>query len=323
MSNNSSGFSGDAINWLRGLCMGAADIIPGVSGGTVALILGHYERLVSAIANIDVSFVRQMLRGNWAAGLNQIDARFLIGLGSGIATGIIGLASLIHYLLVHQQAYVFSLFVGMILASSYLVAKRLGKWSVAHVVLILVGAVIAWQICRLTPMQSPLNPLTAFLSAVVAICAMILPGISGAFVLLVLGMYHPITELLRGLPKGQIDLTGLVILTTFVLGCLVGLLSFSRLLRWLLAKRHDDTMAVLVGLMLGSIYKIWPFQRPTAATAELPFKEQEFEMLWPGESSASGMLVLGLLVAGVIITLLMESVGTRLGAGHAQVAEDH
>lgn len=320
MTNKSSGFSEDVINWLRGLCMGAADIIPGVSGGTVALILGHYERLVSAIARIDGSFVRLMLAGKWAAGLNHIDARFLIGLGAGIATGIIGLASLIHYLLVHQQAYVFSLFVGMILASSYLVAKRLGKWTVAHGVMIVVGALIAWQICRLTPMQSTLNPLTAFLSGAVAICAMILPGISGAFVLLVLGMYHPITELLRGLPKGQIDLTGLIILTTFVGGCLVGLLSFSRLLRWLLAKRHDDTMAVLVGLMIGSIYKIWPFQRPTAATAELPFKEQEFEMLWPGESSANGLWVLGLLIAGVIITMLMESIGTRL---NARQAKDH
>ena len=217
-----------------------------------------------------------------------------------------------HYLLVHQQAYVYALFVGLILASSYLVARRLSGWTPAYLLLVLVGAAVALQICLLDPLHGQLNPLTAFLAATVAICAMILPGISGAFVLLLLGVYHPITELLRGLPKGDISLSGLAIIMAFGAGCLIGLLAFSRVLRYLLAHRHDATMAFLVGLMLGSLYKIWPFQRVTAETAELRFKEQRFELVWPGDSSASLVLVLLLVVAGIGLTLIMEQAGQRL-----------
>lgn len=312
MKDDSSGYSEDIINVLRGLCMGVADIIPGVSGGTVALILGHYERLIAAIANVNRRFLAQLLSGKFSAALSQIDFRFLLALGVGIASGIIGFATLIHYLITHHQAYVYALFTGMILASSHLVAGRMKAWSVGRVVLMVVGGMVAWQICLLTPMHGQLNHVTAFLAATVAICAMILPGISGAFVLLLLGLYHPITELLRGLPKGDVSLYGLSIIAVFCLGCLVGLLAFSRLLRWLLAHRHDSTMAFLVGLMLGSLYKIWPFQRVTDQTAGLPFKEQQFEWVLPSESAASPLVVLAAAVTGAGVTLLMEYVGSRL-----------
>jgi len=312
MSDDRNNYSEDVVNMLRGLCMGAADIIPGVSGGTVALILGHYERLIAAIANINSSFLKQILSGKFSQALQQIDFRFLLGLGIGIGSGVVGLATLMHYLLTHHQAYVYALFAGMILASGHLVAGRIKKWTPGRILLLTIGGVVAWQICLLTPMHGHLNLLTAFLAATVAICAMILPGISGAFVLLLLGLYHPITELLRGLPKGEITLQGLAILAIFCAGCLVGLLSFSRLLRWLLAHRHDSTMAFLVGLMLGSLYKIWPFQSVTAESAKLPFKEQQFEWVYPGESSTSVVLVLVLAALGAAMTLFMEYVGTKL-----------
>lgn len=292
--------------------MGAADIVPGVSGGTVALILGHYERLVTAIANVNGTFFRTILSGKIADSLKQIDFRFLMALGVGIAGGIVGLASLMHYLLANHQAYVYSLFAGMILASGHLVAGRIKQWTFGRVGLVVLGAAFALQVCLLTPMHNDLNPVTAFLAATVAICAMILPGISGAFVLLLLGFYHPITELLRGLPKGDFTFSGLTIIAFFCLGCLVGLLSFSKLLRWLLAKRHDATMAFLVGLMLGSLYKIWPFQKVTADTANLPFKEQQFQWVLPADSSANVLLVVMLVVVGIVITLSMESVGRKL-----------
>jgi putative membrane protein len=140
---------------------------------------------------------------------------------------------------------------------------------------------------------------------------MILPGISGAFVLLLLGLYHPITDLIKGLPRLSLSANDYLIIATFGIGCLVGLLSFSRLLRWLLAHRHDGTMAFLSGLMIGSLYKIWPFQRVVPATADLPFKEQQYENIWPYASNASLPIVIGLVATAAVLTLLLERWGSK------------
>ena len=214
-----------------------------------------------------------------------------------------------HFLLEHQQAYTYAVFFGLILGSSYLCARRLPRWRGVHMVLLAVGALFAWQICVLNPVQGNLTPLTAFAAATIAICAMILPGISGAFVLLLLGLYHPITELIKGLPRGEVTFDGLILIVAFGCGCLVGLLAFSRLLKWLLATHHDATLAFLVGLMLGSLVKIWPFQRVTAATAELPFKERQFEHLWPG-SVAESLPVIGMIIIATFATLGLERLGS-------------
>ncbi len=314
MSDKRNGFNEDFVNGLRGLCMGAADIVPGVSGGTIALILGHYERLVTAIGKIDRKFIQLIFARKFRQALEHIDARFLVALGAGIAAGIVALASLMHYLLEHHQAYTYAAFFGLILGSSYIVSRRLERWKIQHFPLLFVAAFAAWKLCELNPIQGNLTPLNAFLAAVVAICAMILPGISGAFVLLLLGLYHPITDLIKGLPRGELTLGGLVIMAAFGIGCLVGLLSFSRLLRWLLAHRHDGTMAVLVGLMLGSLRKIWPFQKVTADTAGLPFKEQQFELISPLESPDSWPLVLGVVIVSGVLTLILEIIGERLSS---------
>jgi putative membrane protein len=312
MSNKPAGFAEDVTNWGRGLCMGAADIVPGVSGGTIALILGHYERLVTAISRVDTKLFRMVTQGQISQAANYLDLRFLVGLFLGIVTGIVGLASLLHYLLEHQQAYIYSVFFGLIVASSYLVARRLRQWQFASFVLLAMGVVVAWQICLLSPVQANLTPMKAFAAATVAICAMILPGISGAFVLLLLGLYFPITELIKGLPRGEVTLDGFVIIIAFGLGCIIGLLAFSRILKWLLAHRHDQTMAFLVGLMLGSLYKIWPFQQVTQATVDLPFKQRAFEHVWPTASGANLALVACLAVAAMLTALALEKIGDRL-----------
>ncbi|MCC7334288.1 MAG: DUF368 domain-containing protein [Pirellulaceae bacterium] len=314
MSDKSAGFSDDLINWARGLCMGAADIVPGVSGGTMALILGHYQRLVTAISHVDSTLLGLVRRGDFPEAARYLDLRFLLGLLVGIATGIVGLASLMNYLLENQQGYTYAVFFGLILGSSYLVARRLKQWNATCIALLIVGTLAAWQICRLTPTQAELTPLSAFLAATVAICAMILPGISGAFVLLLMGLYHPITGLIKDLPRLEFTMQGLLIIGSFGCGCLVGLLAFSHVLKWLLAHRHDPTMAFLVGLMFGSLYKIWPFQRATEATAQLPFKEQVYEHLWPTASSVSLPLVAVLAIAALIATLALERIGSRLAS---------
>ncbi len=318
MSNARSGFTDDMGNLLRGLCMGAADIVPGVSGGTVALILGHYERLVRAIGNIDRRFLHFIRKGEFSAAAQHIDLRFLVGLAAGIGLGIVALASLMHYLLEYHQAATYAVFVGLILGSSHIISRRLTAWRWFHLPLLALGALVAWQICLLSPVQGNLNPLTAFLSATIAICAMILPGISGAFVLLLLGLYHPVTDLIKGLPRLEVTFEGCLVIAAFVAGCLVGLLAFSRILKWLLKYRHDSTMAFLLGLMLGSLYKIWPFQRPLAASVGLPFKERQFEHVWPAESDVSLTLVIALILVAAAVTLLME----RLGAGRAVSATE-
>lgn len=311
MSNSKVGITGDVVNWLRGLCMGAADIVPGVSGGTMALILGHYERLVNAISHVDRKFLSLLKDRKIKEALEHIDFRFIVALGVGIVTGIVALASLLNYLLVNHQAYTYAVFSGLILGSSYLVSRRLKSWNWIGMICTLVGAVIAWQICILQPMHGSLSPLTAFLAATVAICAMILPGISGAFILLLLGLYHPVTELIKGLPKGEVSGSEFVVLAAFGTGCLVGLLSFSRFLKWLLANHHDSTLSFLCGLMLGSLYKIWPFQQVTPETAELEFKERRFDLIWPSESPSSLTVVILLACVALVATIALEQIGNR------------
>ena len=311
MSDKSNGFASDLANWARGLCMGAADIVPGVSGGTIALILGHYQRLVTAISHFDGNLVQLMRRREFREAFAYVDFRFLIGLAAGIGSGVLALASLMHYLLENQLPYTYAVFCGLILVSCYTVARQITRWNWLNATWLVLGALFAWQIAVVTPQHIELTPLSAFLSATVAICAMILPGISGAFVLLLLGVYHPVTDLIKGLPKGEVTLDGLVLIIAFGGGCLVGLLAFSRLLRWLLANRHDTTFACLVGLMLGSLYKLWPFQQPTSDTAHLEFKNRVFEHLSPADSQVNALLVILLAVTGVLVTLGVDQFVNR------------
>jgi putative membrane protein len=308
----SPGLKDDAINVVRGLAMGAADIVPGVSGGTVALILGHYERLIAAISQLNIEFVQLVLARKFSAAIRYADLRFLAGLGVGIAIGIVALASLMHQLLDLHMGYTFAFFCGLILASAILVGQRISRWNIAAALMVGAGAWVAYQICVLEPLDGSLSPLNVFISAAIAICAMILPGISGAFVLLLLGMYHEITGMIKEIAKGQITLDNVTTVAIFCIGCLVGVLVFSRLLKWLLARHGNSTMAFLVGLMLGSLYRIWPFQVATVETAALEFKERRFDLQWPWASDLSMWLVLGLILVGFAGVFLLERIGRRL-----------
>lgn len=321
MNTKSSGFTGDIINVVRGLCMGCADIVPGVSGGTVALIMGHYRRLVAGISRIDSTFVKLVLGRDIRGAMERIDGRFLVAVAIGMAMGVIALASLMSYLLESQMGYTLAAFTGLILASSTIVLRRLKRWHGSIWVFILAGGVFAWQVCVQQPAHVTLSPLSAFLCATVAICAMILPGISGAFVLLLLGIYHPVTELIKGLPKGVITLEGLTIVVAFLAGCMVGLLSFSRILRWLLQKYHDRTLGFLVGLMLGSLYKIWPFQAVTADTADLEFKERIFTHLAPGATNDSLAVVIIIVVSAFVATFALEWLGSQFNTEETPAGE--
>ncbi len=294
-----------------GFAMGAADIVPGVSGGTVALILGVYERLIDAITRCDSTFCRLLCQRRLRAAADYIDLRFLLALGFGIVAGIGGLASLMNYLLTNQMSLTFAAFTGMIIASSMIVARRISKWHFSHIGLLLMGTGIAWRLVTLPALQNPPDTLWyLYLCGMIGITAMILPGISGAFILLLLSRYHYITDSIKGLVHGDIHVEVIGALFVFGVGCLTGLLTFSRLLRWLLSRFHDGTMAVLCGFMVGSLYRLWPFQRDTTPDIE-KFKDKTFENFLPDADTTQFASAVALCICGISVVLILDVVGRR------------
>ena len=250
----------DVLNAVRGMLMGGADIIPGVSGGTVALIVGIYERLVTAISHFDLDLITHLRKGAWREAAVHVDLRFLVALGLGILTGIASLATLTNHLLLNYQAQTLSLFFGLILASSFLVGRMVERWSLSTVGLLVAGTVFAYWLVGQLPAVPPEGTWYVFLCGAVAICAMILPGISGAFIMVIMGMYADITGAISAVTHGEATTATFFTLGIFAVGCALGLLSFSKCLRWLLARHESATMATLCGFMFGSLRKIWPFK---------------------------------------------------------------
>ncbi len=303
---------GDIVNVVRGFCMGAADTVPGVSGGTVALILGHYQRLVTCISRIDSHFVSLLVQSKFREAGRYVDIRFLAALGVGIATGIVSLAGVMHWLLDHKQPETFAVFFGLIVASIWIVKSYVKKWSVPQAVACGAGILAAVAITMMPMGEGNMSLPFLFLSASVAICAMILPGISGAFVLLLFGVYHPVTGLIKDAVRGNVTLESLVQIVVFASGCGFGLLAFSRLLRWMLEHHRSTTMAGLIGLMIGSVGKLWPLQQATPETANLETKFRQMEFVsasqWPGSIS----LLIGLAIGAAVLVIVIESLANKI-----------
>jgi putative membrane protein len=296
----------DVINLIRGFCMGAADTVPGVSGGTVALVLGHYQRLLAAVSQFDSTALKLLVGGRLAELWKHCDLRFVLALGVGIVIGAGSLASTMHWLLENRMPETFAVFFGLVLASGWIVAGWIRQWSPAALLLLVAGTTFAFWLSGLSTGESSQRGVFIFGSAMIAICAMILPGISGAFVLLLLGMYHPIVGMIKQFVKLDISVSLVFNLCLFAAGCLTGLLIFSRLLKWLLRFYPDLTMAALLGLMIGSLRRIWPLQKVTDATVTLPFKEQQFVIVSPGNWDGNVMILAFLGVAAAAIVLVIE-----------------
>lgn len=238
---------------LRGVAMGAADVVPGVSGGTIAIIAGIYEELIDSLKSINPTNLKRLFTEGLAAFWAAINGSFLLALVLGIGASIFSLAKLIHGLLETQPILVWSFFFGLVIASAFFVARHIPRWTSGEVVALILGTVVSYVITILTPGEPNTAYWFIFVSAVIAICAMILPGISGSFILVLLGMYKFILAAVSGL---QFD-----ILLVFATGAALGLIAFSNLLSWLLHRHHDLTIATLIGVMIGSLNKVWPWKQ--------------------------------------------------------------
>lgn len=234
------------------MAMGAADVVPGVSGGTIAFITGIYEELLETISNINLGLFNTLQKDGLKAFWSHLNGNFITALFLGIGTSIVSLAALIQFLLKEHEILVWSFFFGLVIASIWLVGKQVKKWNAINVVGLIAGSVAAYFITLATPTVGSENLLYIFICGAIAITAMILPGISGSFILLLLGAYTTVL--------GAVSDLKLAIIGVFAAGCLTGLISFSKLLNWLFKKAHNLTVAILTGFLVGSLNKIWPWK---------------------------------------------------------------
>ena len=287
---------------LKGMAMGAADIIPGVSGGTIAFISGIYEELIETINNVNFEAIKKLNKNGIKGFWEHINGNFLIALLTGIAISIISLAKVITHLLETHSQLLWGFFFGLIVASVYIVGKQVNKWDINNIISLIIGSSIAFYITILNPMQNPDALWFVFLSGSIAICAMILPGISGSFILLLLGSYEFILVAIKDF---KLD-----VITIFGVGCITGLLAFSKLLNWLFKKYHDITIALLTGFLIGSLNKIWPWKETIQTRINshgeiVPFIQSNvLPSNFEGDSNIIEVILLSLI--GLVLIYLLE-----------------
>lgn len=287
---------------LKGMGMGAADVVPGVSGGTIAFIVGIYEELVDSIKSINGQTLKMLFTGKIGAFWKAINANFLLSIVAGIAISIFSLAKLITYLLVYHPILVWAFFFGLVLSSTWFVSKDIKKWNWKTVTSFIIGTALAYYITVATPAQTPTNLFFIFLCGAIAICAMILPGISGSFILVLLGKYFYIMEAVKTF--------NISVMLVFICGAAIGITTFSRVLSFALRRFHDTTIAVLAGFMLGSLNKVWPWKETletyTDSHGEIrPLVEVNIlpnQLVW----EAVGLMILGFFLVYFLEKLSMK-----------------
>lgn len=294
---------------IKGIAMGAADVVPGVSGGTIAFITGIYEELIHSLSQLNIGALKVLKNEGIKSAWKYINGNFFIALFAGIVISVLSLAKLVTYLLIAHPVLLWSFFFGLVVASFILVAKTIEKWNVLTVFALLVGAVIAGYISSLTATSQGDELWYIFISGAIAICAMILPGISGAFILVLLGSYHSI---MTGIKTFDIK-----VVMVFLAGCLVGLLSFSKLLNYLFAHFKQVVLALLSGFLIGSLIKIWPWKNKVGDDPIVVHSDgrEEFMMgnVLPNDFVGDPMLLNSLMFAvfGLILVLLIDWAGAR------------
>ncbi|MCM0059662.1 MAG: DUF368 domain-containing protein [Algoriphagus sp.] len=300
------------LNYLKGMAMGAADIVPGVSGGSIALIAGIYQELLDSINSFNLDNLRLLKSFQIKEFYLRLNGNFLLSLVLGIMTSIFALSRVITYLMEVHPIPLWSFFSGLILVSAFLILKETKQWNFVIVVSIAIGTAFAWWVTNLPPTTTPDAPWFTFVAGSIAICAMILPGISGSFVLLILGQYERILQAVL-----EKDLFTLVL---FALGCVVGILSFSRVVAFLLRRFHAATIGLLSGFMLGSVNELWPWKLVTSWRTSSSGKQVPFltENILPGEYLTQVGLqpqlgwAIGAFFFGIGLVLFIEWLASKL-----------
>lgn len=287
-----------AVLVLKGIGMGAADVVPGVSGGTIALIVGIYEELVNSIKSVNLHALKLLFTFKFADFWRQINGSFLLSVVSGILISIYSLAKLVTFLLENHPVMIWAFFFGLVLSSIYYVVKNVSEWNVKNVFMFLVGTAVAYYITIVTPTSTTNDLWFIFLSGAIAICAMILPGISGSFILLLLGKYEYMMSAVKNLD--------IFLLVVFAAGALVGIVLFSRLLSYLLANFYNITISLLSGFMLGSLNKVWPWKLPVSYAPDGSVLTER--NILPDAYMWEGIV---LILVGVAVVVILETVSSR------------
>ncbi|CAM1349665.1 DUF368 domain-containing protein [Tenacibaculum crassostreae] len=293
---------------LKGIAMGAADVVPGVSGGTIAFISGIYEELLGSISNINLKLLKTLRDEGLKQAWKQANGNFLAALLTGVFVSIVSLAKVISWLLANHPILVWSFFFGLVLASVIYIAKQVTKWNVISVFLLFLGAAVAYYITTLNPLVSENSSmLFMFLAGAIAICAMILPGISGSFILVLLGAYKPVLAAVNNR-----DFTTIAVVAV---GAVIGLLSFSRVLKYLFENYKNYTLVLLTGFIIGSLNKIWPWKkvltyRTNSHGEQVPFNELSISPFsFEGDSQLLYASMLAIVGFGLI--LLLEKIAVK------------
>ena len=308
---------------LKGIAMGAADVVPGVSGGTIAFISGIYEELIESINKINFSVIKGIkengIKNTWAA----INGNFLVALVLGIAISVVTFSKIIIHLLETQPILVWSFFFGLVIASILFIWKEITTWSWKAIVSLLIGIVISYYITIAKPTESPDSYWYLFISGFLAIIAMILPGVSGAFILLLMGSYQTvigtINQLREGLSTVNFESIGnaLLKLGTFAIGAILGLKLFSKVLTWMFSNHKNTTLALLVGFMIGSLNKIWPWKevietRINSHGETVPFLEKSIlPQKFQGDPQILTAIIM--VICGFMLIFGLEKIANRLG----------
>jgi putative membrane protein len=287
-----------ALLCLKGMAMGAADVVPGVSGGTIAFITGIYEELLNTINSVNLSLLTTLLKQGLKAAWKQVNGGFLLVLLTGIAISVISLAKVFSWLLKEHPDLLWSFFFGLVAASIWMVIKQVKKKTIGGIAAFIIGAAAAYLVTEIPVSDGPKEYWFIFVSGVLAICAMILPGISGSFILLLLGMYEFVLD--------AVNNRDLAVLGILAAGSAVGLLSFARVLSFLFKRFHDLTVMAMAGFLLGSLNEIWPWKetvstRQNSKGEAVPFEQNnilpQMDDIW-----AAG----GLMLAGAALLIILE-----------------
>lgn len=295
---------------LKGMGMGAADVVPGVSGGTIAFITGIYEKLIFSIKSINIKSLGMLLKGNFKEFSDTINLPFLMSLMTGIAISVFSLAKIISYLLKNYAVLTWAFFFGLIIASAVIILKKVQKWNISTIVSLIVGIVSAYLITTVTPATTPDHLGFIFICGMIAICAMILPGISGAFLLLMLGKYSYMMT--------AIETLNIQVLIIFFAGAAIGIISFSNVLAFFLKNFHNQTISVLSGFMIGALNKVWPWKQTISTFTDRhgvvkPLLEKNISPAVYSELGFENYLWVSILLAciGFALIIAMEKIANK------------